>query len=224
MKKYFLFALFSIITIYLFAIDVKYVGEHNYENHNHYYYELQLDTTTHNPVWVKWTLTNDEVIEAEAVNNRTNNFRKCDVAITKSSIKADYSNSGLDRGHMCPNNDMDFSVDGASKTFYMCNMCPQTPELNRGIWKKYEEYGHKLAKKYGQVTIVCGPIYNDKLTPIYIGKTPVRVPDGFFKIFYYTDADNNDFIECYKFSQVNEDPKETTLEEILQLTDVQISK
>lgn len=224
MKKHFLFALFSIITIYLFAIDAKYTGAHYYEDHNHYYYELQLDATAHNPIWVKWTLTNDEAIEAEAVNNRTNDFRKCDVAATKSSTKKDYDKSGFDRGHQCPSNDMDFSVDGASATFYMCNICPQTKALNRGIWKKYETYGHTLAKKYGKVTIICGPMYDDTLTPTYIGSTLVRVPDGFFKVFYYTDADNNDIVECFKFSQANNSPENTTLEEILKLTDVQISK
>lgn len=218
MKKLFSIILLS-IAFSVFAAEVKYIGEDEVEDHNHYYYELQLDTVTHNPAWVKWTLTADEAIEAEAVDNRTNNFRKCNVTATKSSIKADYNKTGFDRGHMCPNNDMDFSVDGASTTFFMCNMCPQTPALNRGIWKKYEEKGHKLAKKYGQVEIICGPTYDDFNSIAVIGKTGVYVPSGFYKVFIY-----NDVIECYLFTQENKDPAETTLEKIFELTKISISK
>lgn len=46
---------------------------------------------------------------------------------------ADYVNSGYDRGHMAPAEDMSISTNSMYYSFSMANACPQTPKLNRGV-------------------------------------------------------------------------------------------
>ena len=217
MKKLISIVFSAILIANVFALDVKYIGEHKTEFHNHKYYTLELDTETKNAAWIKWTLTNDEAIEADAVDNRTNDFRKCGYPFTVSATKQDYVNSGYDKGHGCPSNDMDFSKEAASATFYMCNMFPQTPNLNRGIWKKYEVYGHSLTKKYGQVEIICGPIYITY--PKTIGNG-VKVPDMFFKIF--TVDDNS---QVYVFTNTKDaQVRQISLEDLQKIVNIKIEK
>lgn len=197
----------------LFCVDVSYLGKDNVNKHDHIIFKVIYDSDTKNPAAVWWTSTNDQIIESEAVNNRTNDFRPCAYG---SSKPQDYAKTGFDKGHQCYNNAFDYSKGYASLTFLMCNMCPQTPALNRGIWKKYETQTNSLAKKYGEVTTVCGPIYYNAV-PVYIGDN-VRVPDGFFKVIKYDNV-----VKCYIFSQENEPPQMSSLEEIKKLTDVNIT-
>ena len=51
-----------------------------------------------------------------------------------------YTHSGYDRGHMAPNHAIAtrFGRTAQLETFRMTNVCPQTPNLNRGVWKKIE--------------------------------------------------------------------------------------
>lgn len=182
-----LFASFA-LTIEMKSEDAVY--------HDHKVYQLYWSPETKNPVVVWWTLTDDQAIESDAASNRTNDFREC---LLGSATKLDYYKSSFDRGHLCPSNDFDYSRDIASLTFLMCNICPQTAKLNRGAWKKYEAYGHKLATAYGRVEIVCGPIYNQSKAAEAIGNK-VRVPDYFFKAFHYVE-DGKSIVECYLFDQ-----------------------
>ncbi len=203
---------FSLIFILssVFTNDyIKVLSDKEMEYHDHETYELWYDTEYNNPAYVIWDLTKDEAINSDnSMGNRPgSHFAKC----KSSADEKIYSKSGYDKGHMCPNNDRDWSSSSAKNTFRTCNICPQTPLLNRGIWKKYEEYGHIVAKENELVTIVCGPIY---LTESYLGN--IRIPDKFYKIFYY-----NDKCECYIFDQ-NNNIVETSIEEIEKLANIKI--
>lgn len=216
MRKRFLVAALLAANFSLFALDVKYTGEHKTEHHDHSYYELELDTVTHNAVWVKWTLTNVEAIESDASDNRTNDFRKCDYLGTESASPQDYVGSGYDKGHNCPSNDRDWSRESASVTFYMCNMSPQTPSLNRGVWKKYEALGHTLSERWGKVEIISGPIYIT--SPKTIGKD-VWVPDMLFKIFSYSDK-----VDVYVFTNSKEaQVRKISLEDLQKLVNIEVN-
>ena len=63
----------------------------------------------------------------------------------------------------------------------MTNICPQVPALNSGLWNTIEKQCRTWAQEYGDVYIVCGPIYfNQKHKTI--GKNKVQVPEAFFKV------------------------------------------
>ena len=98
---------------------------------------------------------------------------------------ADYYNSGLDRGHMCPAGDNKWSQQAMDECFLMTNMCPQNHSLNAGVWNTIEQQCRNWAKQYGKVYIVCGPIFLNKQHR-KLGKNKVVVPDAFFKVVLHT--------------------------------------
>ena len=99
----------------------------------------------------------------------------------------DYTKSGYDRGHMAPAADMKWSKQAMAESFYMSNICPQNPNLNRGDWNDLEEKSRQWAKKYGAVYIACGPVY-DHGKPKRIGNNKVAVPDAFYKVILINDS------------------------------------
>jgi len=47
---------------------------------------------------------------------------------------SDFSYSGYDRGHMAPNADFNDTYQNALMTFFIANIWPQTPYVNRVLW------------------------------------------------------------------------------------------
>lgn len=130
------------------------------------------------PRWVAWYLT---ASHASARGERGSEFTEDEEVPYPRAIPADYRRSGYDRGHMCPAGDNKWSTKAMRETFLLTNICPQDHDLNSGDWGDLEKACRHWAKKYGNLHIVCGPIFNsDK--PKTIGKNNVAVPDAFFKV------------------------------------------
>ena len=66
----------------------------------------------------------------------------------------DYTHSGYDRGHMAPNGDFNDSYENAVLTFFIANIWPQTPSVNRGEWVKTENETRRLAVQYLAVKVI----------------------------------------------------------------------
>ena len=66
----------------------------------------------------------------------------------------DFTNSGYDRGHMVPNADFNDTYENALKTFFIANVWPQTPEVNRVEWLRTENETRRLASQYLVVRVV----------------------------------------------------------------------
>lgn len=119
-----------------------------------------------------------EVAQARLVKTeRTNNFR-ADKRIANSPTPEDYTNTGYDRGHMVPAADADDPKE-MSDTFFMTNMTPQLPSVNRVAWKNLEDRVRSVPFKY----VLTGAIYNT--TPKTIGVNKVPVPSILYKIAYF---------------------------------------
>ena len=58
--------------------------------------------------------------------------------------------------------------------------------MNSQAWRKIEELTRRLAKRYGSVFVVCGPIFGGD-NPRKIGG--VSVPNAFFKALAVSTAD-----------------------------------
>lgn len=157
-------------------------GDSNSEDHEiHYYkgFELCYRESYEVAEWVSYTLTKEE-----ALNNagRTNDFRLDPSITTGSALPSDYYKSGYDRGHLAPAADMGWSSESVSESFYMSNMTPQLPDFNRGMWKDLEGMVRQWAVRFGEVTVVTGPVL-EKSAAEYssIGKNNVSVPEFFYK-------------------------------------------
>jgi len=66
----------------------------------------------------------------------------------------DYTRSGYDRGHMAPNADFNDTYKNAVLTFFIANIWPQTPDVNRVEWLKTENEGRRLASQYQSVKVL----------------------------------------------------------------------
>lgn len=94
----------------------------------------------------------------------------------------DYVGSGFDRGHMAPAADMTFSNQAMSESFYLSNIAPQNPTLNRGAWARLEQQVRDWLLQRPELVVITGPMWGAQRTTI--GTTPVRVPYAFFKVIY----------------------------------------
>ena len=150
-------------------------------NHTHYLiqraqYALDYNDTTHEPNWVSWNLTADDV----GGSGRSANFY-VETTLPTGFYRVrttDYSGSGYDRGHMCPSADRSATQADNTVTFFMSNMVPQTPDNNQGVWANFENYCRTLAAAGNEILITCG-------TSGFTGATlasGVAIPESTWKI------------------------------------------
>lgn len=149
-------------------------------------YTLSYNADYKTPQWVAWELTKKET---KGEVGRTDKFLPDPDVRGAKAYTSDYTKSGYDRGHMAPAADMKWNRRAMEESFYMSNICPQNPNLNRGDWNDLEDKSRQWAKKYGAVYITCGPIYDSK-KPKRIGNNKVAVPDAFYKVILINDKKN----------------------------------
>ena len=130
------------------------------------------------PLWVTYELTKREVLTKVA--KRKDNFRKDPLVKTGSAILDDYKGSPFDRGHLAPAADMAWSEKAMSESFYLSNMSPQNPGLNRGMWAGLEKICRNWSVENGKVHIITGPIIRENYSTI--GPNKVTVPQWYYKI------------------------------------------
>ena len=94
----------------------------------------------------------------------------------------DYTHSGYDRGHMAPNFAIvsRFGADAQRETFYMTNIIPQKPSLNRQWWQRLERLiARDYSERYDEVWVLTGPIFKE--TGNWLNDK-VKVPTHNYKI------------------------------------------
>ncbi len=154
-------------------------------------YALLHDENHKDPLWVSYHLT--KAYTAKVVK-RKDNFRPD--PLLKPGFRAelaDYQGSSWSRGHMCPANDSTRSKKVMDECFYLSNMVPQNQQNNGGIWARLESTAHSYAEKFGDVTIITGPVFdkplpNGAVQEKTIGNGSVAIPTWIYKIIIRKDA------------------------------------
>lgn len=144
----------------------------NYEG-----FRVSFNRQHHTPNWVAWELLGSETDGGES---RSNKFWQ-DSEIDGCPDTRDYSNSGFDRGHLCPAADQKWSAEAMRDCFSLANIAPQSHALNTGAWKTLENKERLWAQRDSALIIIAGPVYNDSDRQT-IGASQVRVPGAFFKV------------------------------------------
>lgn len=119
-------------------------------------YTMSYNNKTHTANWVSWQLNKSWIGSAD----RKDDFRPDD-SLPAGWYKVrpnDYTGSGYDRGHITPSADRTRNEADNSATFWMSNMMPQVPELNRGVWGDLEDYCRQLVQQGKELYIVAGPL------------------------------------------------------------------
>ena len=141
-------------------------------------YVASYNKDTKCPNWVAWHLTAGH---ADGPNKRIENFYEEEELPTPRATLEDYRGSGWSRGHMCPAGDNKWDAEAMYESFSLANVCPQNANLNSGLWNSIEMDCRKWARKFGDIYIVCGPVYLRQEHET-IGYNKVYVPEAFFKV------------------------------------------
>ena len=104
-------------------------------------------------------------------------------------VKADYTGTGYDRGHLAPAGAMKWSVEAMRESFFMTNMAPQVGNsFNRHIWKSLEQRMRRWACERGVLYVVTGPLYEERpLEQLVYDKDGDGVDDN--GVLVYASAD-----------------------------------
>jgi endonuclease G len=91
-------------------------------------------------------------------------------------------------GHMAANDALGeiYGKDAQLASFKMSNMCPQSGRLNGGKWRTLEQKVVKYAQKFGEIYVICGPIFEKQIVPRL--KYGVAVPNKYYKILLHLNA------------------------------------
>jgi endonuclease G, mitochondrial len=150
----------------------------------HREYLVCFDLDRHVALWVSYTLTASDLTAAKRLDAFRSDPRLTDEE--NPTCKA-YVKSGYDRGHSVPRCDMNRQDVIQVNTFFLSNMGPQTPQLNRGIWRWLEETVRAYTEAFGEVRVISGAVFLGM--PHNLPESSVGIPRQFFKIIIRKDGD-----------------------------------
>lgn len=141
-------------------------------------YIASYNKETKNPNWVAWNLSAEHT---DGPVGRMGKFYEDEDVPQPRATPEDYRGSGWSRGHMCPAGDNKWDRGAMYDTFSLVNVCPQSADLNSGLWNSIEMDCRRWARKFGSVYIICGPIFMNREHET-IGSNNIIVPEAFFKV------------------------------------------
>ena len=184
--------------------------------------EIAFDVRTRTPIYVMEKL--DKTIlpkRGEGGRRRRPNFHE-DKNIEQEEFRSKlshYHKSGFDRGHMAPG--ADFPGDSTQDTYTLCNVAPQNPACNRGIWNVLEEWIRRLVHSNeiaatSTVYVVTGPLWLPKRQVgdrkfeyqyLGLGRPPslIMVPTHFFKVVVVVNEHDRTIVKFACFVVGNEE-------------------
>jgi len=159
-------------------------------------FALSYNNSKGGPNWASWHL------QASDIGKLDRGDFHADTSLPPGFVritKANYTNSGFDRGHVVNSKDRTKNRTNNKATFNMTNILPQAPESNQGPWKRLEDFERKLAKNGNELYIIAGAFGSGgsgeiqtrkgkqiiKRTPVSatkIARGRVRVPKTFWKV------------------------------------------
>jgi endonuclease G len=108
----------------------------------------------------------------------------------------DYTNTGFDRGHLCPSDDRDSTADENKTTFLLSNIVPQAPQFNRQSWRLLEEYTRSLVAAGNECYVIAGTYgkggAGDNGTVQTLAGGKLTVPAALWKVIVVLPVGGND--------------------------------
>jgi endonuclease G len=135
---------------------------------------------TRGPLWSAEVLTEEKVEGSDRISRRALFHIEKALPLKERSSVSDYTDSGWDKGHMTPADDMP-TASAQRESFSMANMVPQNPKNNQILWRAIENSTRKLAKQHKKIYVVTGPIFS-RSSKVLNGR--VTIPDAIFKAIY----------------------------------------
>ncbi len=177
-------------------------------------YALSYNDTHEQANWVAYRLKAKHLTGAA---ERANDFRPDPSVKTGTALPSDYTRSGYDRGHLAPAGDFSKNAQLMSETFFMSNISPQTPDLNRGKWRELEERIRSWVKRDKELYIVTGPILKGKMKKIG-NKNKISVPSAYYKIVLDMEEP---IIKSVAFIMPNDKPDKDISEYVVTIEEIE---
>jgi len=142
------------------------------------HFKIGWSNRLRHPVWCAYHVTPQMKYELP----KRPGFTK-DKSVSMAPRPDDYARSGYDRGHMAPNFAIAtrYGEEFQRLTFMMSNISPQSPALNRGVWRDVE---HRIAElwtaRYGEIWVVVGCVPSTTRETIDI--SGIDIPEAYFQV------------------------------------------
>ncbi len=96
-------------------------------------------------------------------------------------IKARYSKTGYDLGHLTPSHITSYDDTLNHNSFSMFNAAPQSRNFNEHIWEHLEmQVEDTIAKYKSDAVIITGVIYD--ISSNYLPNSKIKIPSHYYKI------------------------------------------
>lgn len=164
-------------------------------------YDIGFAPRLHISLWVAYSL-----VPADVTNQvgRIGSFRRDEDLRMFVFSPQQYTGRGFDKGHLAPSQDMQYATDVSRESFWMGNIVPQSPVMNRGRWKVLESKIHRLVVpsregfvRAHRVHVLTGPLiektnierYENEMEQFERkgkqGAAPILKPSACWKIYKY---------------------------------------
>lgn len=156
-------------------------------------YIASYDNRLKHPVWSLEHLT-DSLMKVYNIQRKRHTFF-VDRTMHEyfRSAEIDYRFTGLDRGHLVPACDNVANARWVDQSYYLSNVVPMAPNINRGPWARLESYVTHVARHSKNIYIVTGTLYmpinpgysskTESMSYRMIGQNRVSVPTHMYKVF-----------------------------------------
>jgi endonuclease G len=158
-------------------------------------YALAYQNSRGSSKWVSWHLSSAWKGSATRCDCFTQDG-SLPIGFFKAST-SHYTNTGFDRGHMCPSDDRDGSSTDNAATFLMTNIIPQAPNNNQITWGNFEDYCRTLLTTGNELYIISGSYGNGGTgskggTTTTINNGSIAVPSNVWKVAVILPVGSND--------------------------------
>jgi endonuclease G, mitochondrial len=146
---------------------------------------LMYDNQARLAPWTIHTLRPEHVTACG--NPRPNQFFPDPLVPTRARVtSASYRASGWDQGHLVSNANQLWHAQVQVESFFLTNVAPQHPSLNRQLWRSLESEVRSWVLAHGEHVIITGVIY-DESSP-RMGFHEIQIPTYFYKIITHVGS------------------------------------